>query len=124
MNIRKVTALAVILLANRLMLADASYQETTQVTGGTMVDTLKSVSFLKSVNNMFAPMTTVTMVHGNQKAVVSKDSTEITDLDKEMIIHIDTAHTVSYTHLDVYKRQRPARRPARDAARADIARGS
>jgi hypothetical protein len=92
MNIRKITALAVILLANRLMLADASYQETTQVTGGTMVDTLKSVSFLKSVNNMFAPMTTVTMVHGNQKAVVSKDSTEITDLDKEMIIHIDTAH--------------------------------
>jgi hypothetical protein len=92
MNIRKITALAVILLANRLMLADASYQETTQITGGTMVDTLKSVSFLKSVNNMFAPMITTTMVHGNQKAVVSKDFTEITDLDKEMIIHIDNAH--------------------------------
>jgi hypothetical protein len=92
MNIRKITALAVILLANRLMLADASYQETTQITGGTMVDTLKSVSFLKSVNNMFAPMTTTRMVHGNQMAVVSKDSTEITDLDKEMIIHIDNVH--------------------------------
>jgi hypothetical protein len=67
-----------------LCFADASYQETTQVTGGTMVDQLKSVSFLKSMNNMFAP-TTTTMVHGNQKAVVSKDSTEITDLDKETI---------------------------------------
>ena len=32
------------------------------------------------------------MVHGNQKAVVSKDSTEITDLDKETITRIDTAH--------------------------------
>jgi hypothetical protein len=32
------------------------------------------------------------MVHGNQKAVVSKDSTEITDLDRETITHIDTIH--------------------------------
>ena len=75
------------------MFADASYQETTQVTGGSMVDSLKSVSFLsKSLGNMFAPMTTITMVHGNQKAVVSKDSTEITDLDRETITHIDTIH--------------------------------
>jgi hypothetical protein len=93
MNIRKVAALGVILLGNRFMYADASYQETTQVTGGSMVDSLKSVSFLsKSMSNMFAPMTTTTMVHGNQKAVVSKDSTEITDLDRETITHIDTLH--------------------------------
>jgi hypothetical protein len=93
MNIRKVAALGVILLGNRFMFADASYQETTQVTGGSMVDSLKSVSFLsKSLGNMFAPMTTITMVHGNQKAVVSKDSTEITDLDRETITHIDTIH--------------------------------
>ena len=93
MNIRKVAALGVILLGNRLVFADASYQETTQVTGGSMVDSLKSVSFLsKSLGNMFAPMTTITMVHGNQKAVVSKDSTEITDLDRETITHIDTIH--------------------------------
>jgi hypothetical protein len=93
MNIRKVASLGIMLLASRLMFADASYQETTQVTGGSMVDSLKSVSFLsKSMSNMFAPMTTVTMVHGNQKAVVSKDSTEITDLDRETITHIDTLH--------------------------------
>ena len=41
---------------------------------------------------MFAPTNTLTMVHGNQKAVVSKESTEITDLDKETITHIDTVH--------------------------------
>src|SRR6202453_4006045 len=93
MKIRKIAALGIILLGNRFMYADASYQETTQVTGGSMVDSLKSVSFLsKSMSNMFAPMTTVTMVHGNQKAVVSKDSTEITDLDRETITHIDTMH--------------------------------
>src|SRR5277367_3351357 len=93
MNISKVAALGAMLLASRFMFADASYQETTQITGGSMADSLKSVSFLsKSMSNMFAPMTTVTMVHGNQKAVVSKDSTEITDLDRETITHIDTIH--------------------------------
>ncbi len=93
MNIRKLAALGVILLGNRFMYADASYQETTQVTGGSMVDSLKSVSFLsKSMSNVFAPMTTTTMVHGNQKAVVGKDYTEITDLDRETITHIDTLH--------------------------------
>ena len=93
MNFRKVAALGVILLVNRLTFADASYQETSQITGGTMVDQLKSVSFLsKSMSNMFAPTNTLTMVHGNQKAVVRKDSTEITDLDKETITRIDTVH--------------------------------
>ncbi len=93
MKIRKIAALGIILLGNRFMYADASYQETTQVTGGSMVDSLKSVSFLsKSMSNAFAPMTTTTMVHGNQKAVVAKDYTEITDLDRETITHIDTLH--------------------------------
>jgi hypothetical protein len=93
MNFRKVAALGVILLGNQFMFADASYQETTQVTGGSMVDSLKSVSFLsKSMGNMFAPMTTTTMVHGNQKVVVNKDSTEITDLDRETITRIDAVH--------------------------------
>ena len=93
MNIRKIAALGVILLASQCMFADASYQETSQITGGTMVDQLKSISFLgKTMSNMFAPTNTLTMVHGNQKAVVSKDSTEITDLDKQTITHIDTVH--------------------------------
>src|SRR3984957_2872184 len=92
MNIRKGATLGVILLVNQFTFADASYQETSQITGGTMVDALKSISFIKSVNNMFAPTTTTTMVRGNQKAVVSKDSTEITDLDRETITHIDNLH--------------------------------
>ncbi len=93
MNIRKVAVLGIILLGNRLLFADASYQETTQITGGSMVDSLKSISFLsKSMSNAFAPTTTTTMVHGNQKVVVRKESTEITDLDKETVTDIDTVH--------------------------------
>lgn len=93
MNIRKVAALGVLLLVHRLMFADASYQETSQITGGAMVAPLKSMSFLsKSMKDMFAPTTTTTMVHGNQKAVVSKETVEITDLDQETITQIDTVH--------------------------------
>ena len=75
MNMRKVAAVGILLLVNRCTLADASYQETSQITGGTMVNTLKSVSFLggKAMKDMFAPITTTTMVHGNQKAVIGKD---------------------------------------------------
>jgi hypothetical protein len=92
MNTRKIAAMGIILLVSEVAFADASFQSTNQITGGTMVDQLKSVSFLsKSMSNMFAPTTTLTMVHGNQKAVVSKDSTEIIDLDKETITRIDTA---------------------------------
>jgi hypothetical protein len=93
MNSGKVAALGIILLASRFTFADASYQETTQITGGSMVAPLKSMSFLsKSMRDMLAPTTTTTMIHGNQKAVVSKDFTEITDLDKETVTHIDNLH--------------------------------
>jgi hypothetical protein len=92
MNTRKATAIVALLLTNQLAFADASYQSTTQITGGSFVDTMKQMSFLsKSIKEMLAPTSTLTMVHGNQKAVVGKDTTEITDLDKECIIHIDNA---------------------------------
>jgi hypothetical protein len=90
MNPRKATAVVALLLINQLAFADASYESTTQVTGGSLVETMQKVSFLShSIKDMLAPISTTTMVHGNQKAVVSKDSTEITDLDRECIIRID-----------------------------------
>ena len=90
MNHLKATAAVALVLMPQFAFADASYQSTTQITGGTLVETMQKVSFLShSIKDMLAPITTTTMVHGNQKAVVSKDGTEITDLDSERIIHID-----------------------------------
>jgi hypothetical protein len=90
MNPRKATAVVALLLIHQLAFADASYESTTQITGGSLVDTMQRVSFLShSIKDMLAPTSTTTMVHGNQKAVISKDSTEITDLDRECIIRID-----------------------------------
>jgi hypothetical protein len=61
------------------------------MSGGQLVDSLKNIPFMsKQLKGLTDPMITTTMVHGNQKAVVTKDSTEIYDLDKQEIIHIDT----------------------------------
>lgn len=70
--------------------ADSSYQKVSQVTGGQLIDTLKNVPFIsKQIKALTEPTSIITMVHGNQKAVVSRESTDITDLDKQVIIHID-----------------------------------
>lgn len=83
--------LALALLANPLVChADASYEHTTQVTGGQFINSLKNMPFMsRQIKALTDPNSEITMVHGNQKAVVGKDYTEITDLDKEVIIHVD-----------------------------------
>jgi hypothetical protein len=87
---RKLAAITGLLLTAEFAFADASYQTTSQVTGGQFVDNLRSVSFLsKQMEKAFAPTSHIVMVHGNQKADVSKDFTQIIDLDKGQMIFID-----------------------------------
>jgi hypothetical protein len=72
--------------------ADSSYEHSTQLTGGQLVNSMKNLGFFsKQMRSLTDPVTERTMIHGNQKAIVSKDYTEIWDLDKEVIIHIDNA---------------------------------
>jgi hypothetical protein len=90
MKILIVGALGLMSLASGVAYADASYQQTSQITGGTLTDTIRSLSFLgKATKDLFAPTSSLTMVHGNQKAVVNKKSTQIIDLDKETITYFD-----------------------------------
>jgi len=71
--------------------ADASYQQTTQITAGTLVDTLKSVPFMRSqLGKLFDPVNTLTLLQGNKLATISASSTQIIDIDKETITHIDS----------------------------------
>ena len=70
--------------------ADASYQETTQITGGQLVDMAKSVPFAqKKIAALMQPSSSLLMLHGNQLASVSTSSTQIIDLDRETLTHID-----------------------------------
>jgi hypothetical protein len=93
--LRPATALGVVVLLGSALsgiaFADASYQSSTQITGGALVDSMKSIPFMgKTMKKMFAPVSTTTMVCGDRKAVVGADSIQIVDLDKEEMIDIDT----------------------------------
>lgn len=104
-NIKRAIALALI-AAPLVCYADSSYQHTTQITGGQLVAMIKNLSFFsKQMRSMTDPNNETTMVHGNQKAIVGKDYTEIWDLDKEVIIHVDnTKHSYSVmTFADMRK---------------------
>jgi hypothetical protein len=112
MNTRKIAAVAIILLVNRFGFADASYQSTSQMTGGPMIDQLKSIPFLsKSMKGLTAPSSTITMVHGNQKAIVTKATTQIWDLDKETIITIDNVKKTYWLETFAEARQAIANMP-------------
>jgi hypothetical protein len=88
-NITRVIAL-VLLAGPVACYADSSYEHTSQITGGQFINGLKNIPFIsKQMKSLTDPTSEITMVHGNQKAIVSKDYTEIWDLDKEVIIHID-----------------------------------
>ncbi len=70
--------------------ADASYQETVQISGGSMVESLRSMPFGQSqFGKMFDPINSQTMLRGNQLATVSRNSTQIIDLDRETVTRID-----------------------------------
>jgi hypothetical protein len=88
-TLRRLAALA-LALSPMACYGDSSYEKSTQITGGQFVEMLKSYAMIsKQMKSLTDPISTITMVHGNQKSVVSKDSTEIYDLDKQVIIHID-----------------------------------
>ena len=67
----------------------------------------------KQVKALADPQIETTMVHGNQKAIVSKDYTEIWDLDKEQIIHIDnvrkTYSVVTFADMRKMMQELPAK---------------
>ena len=69
--------------------ADFTYQETTQMTGGVLVDTLKALGPLARASR--EPVLSTHIVKGNRMATVTKDRVSVIDLDKETITTIDTA---------------------------------
>jgi hypothetical protein len=79
--------------------ADASYQETTQISGGQFVDALRKLpqSLVPgSMKSLFDPVTSVVAVHGNQLASISKTSSQIIDLDQETTTYINNDKKTYY----------------------------
>jgi len=88
-NIKRVIAMA-LLAAPPGCYADSSYQHSSQITGGQFINSIKNIPFMsRQMKSLTDPTIETTMVHGNQKAIVGRDYSEIWDLDKETIIHVD-----------------------------------
>jgi hypothetical protein len=75
---------------NVLLASDYTYQQTTQITGGSLLHMMKSVGFISSqARHMGDPIVSSIYLKDNRLANVSAESIEIIDLDKETITHID-----------------------------------
>jgi hypothetical protein len=85
------------MLLQPLALADVSYQETTQITGGSLQGMLKLAgAFSSQAKQANAPTTTTIALHGNRMVRSNPHTTEIIDLDQQAMTFIDhDKHTYS-----------------------------
>ena len=104
---QKVTVLALALAVPSSLFADYSYQQTTQITGGSILSMLKMVSaFSSQARKAGDPVVSTVYLKDNRMANVSHDSIQIIDLDKETVTHIDTLKkTYSVTTFQQMKDQ-------------------
>jgi len=72
--------------------ADFRYDETTKVTGGSLVSMAKLAgTFSKQAHPITDPVNSTILVKGNRMAHINPDSTEVIDLDQETITRMDHA---------------------------------
>ena len=87
---RTFAILALTLATSPLLFADYTYQETTQLTGGSFLHMMKMVGhFSSEARKAGEPIVSTVYLKGNRMATVNPDSIEIIDLDKETITHVD-----------------------------------
>jgi hypothetical protein len=73
-----------------LALADFTYTETTQITGGSIVAMMKMAgAFSKQARQAGEPIVSTVMIKGNRMTRINAQQTEIVDLDRETITNID-----------------------------------
>jgi hypothetical protein len=92
MHVRATLVLGLCLALPSSSFADFRYDETTKITGGSLVSMAKFAgAFSKSAHQMTDPVNSTILVKGNRMAHINPDSTEIIDLDQETITRIDNA---------------------------------
>ena len=100
-------------LMHSFAFADVSYQETTQVTGGSMMGMLKMAGALSSqARQATAPVTSTVMIHGGRMVRSNPHTTEIIDLDQQTITFIDhdkrTYSVVTFQQMQQQMAKMPA----------------
>lgn len=91
MSYQKLMAFAVGLALGQGAYADASYEETTQITGGSIKQVMKMTGMFSpsASSDMQKANSTIMAVQGNRMASVAANQTTITDLDKQTMTRID-----------------------------------
>jgi hypothetical protein len=115
-------AIVLSMTAESPLLADASYKETTQITGGSIVGMMKMAgTFSAQARKADQPVTSEVYVSGNRMARVRPDGTEIIDLDARTVTHIDpvkhqyTTMTFDQMRQQLEQAQRDAEAKAKEA---------
>ena len=87
---KRFALLLALTLSATLHATDYTYQQTTQMTGGSLMKMVKSVGFISSqARHMGDPIISTIYLKDNRLANVSPETIEIIDLDKETITHVD-----------------------------------
>jgi hypothetical protein len=90
MKLTWIALLAGGVLMHSFAFADVTYQETTQITGGSLMGMLKMAGAISSqAKQAAAPVTSTVMIHGGRMLQSNPHSTEIIDLDQQTITSID-----------------------------------
>ncbi len=87
----------VLALPATLHASDYTYQQTTQITGGSLLQMMKNVgAFSSQARHVGDPVVSTIYLKDNRLANVSPDNIEIIDLDKESVTHIDIQKKTYY----------------------------
>ncbi|MGA8742443.1 MAG: hypothetical protein WB561_14755 [Terracidiphilus sp.] len=87
---KRIPLLLALALPITLHAADYTYQQTTQLTGGSLLHMMKTVGvFSSQARHIGDPIVSTIYLKDNRLANVSPDNIEIIDLDKETITNID-----------------------------------
>ena len=104
-----------------LLFADFQYQETTKITGGSVMSMMKLAgTFSKQARQAGEPVVSAIYVRGNQMVRVNQSTTEIIDLDKETLTEIDnqkhqyTVMTFEQMKQQIEKASREAQKKAKE----------
>jgi hypothetical protein len=86
---KKLFVTGVVFVCGATLRADFTYQQTSQMTGGTLFQMMSALGPLS--RQAREPIVATTIVKGNRMARITKDNVNIVDLDKETITEIDSA---------------------------------
>lgn len=118
MHIRTTLILGFCIALPSSSFADFRYDETTRITGGSMVTMAKFAgAFSKQAHQITDPSNSTILVKGNRMAHINQETTEIIDLDQETVTKID--HIKKQYSVVTFQEMRAAMEEAMRKAQAE-----